>query len=225
MPYNQSSTNILSTIFQTFRSPKRLLTDNGTNYTSKQFKNFLSENKVIHSFSSPYHPQQTQLVKKIMELLLKNYAIREKSHRKWSTLLPNVVNLFNNTPHESTGFTPRFLMFGTTNSSEFAESNQIALEKAQELAVERTEKLKMKHKERYDKTYIYLEFKVGDLVKRKVPENHPSKNIITTRNEGPFEVLEKKSALTYIFGNRTITEKLTLRTYFSIATFRQSGPN
>jgi hypothetical protein len=198
----QSSINILSTIFRTFGTPKRLLTDNGTNYTSKQFKNFLAENKVIHSLTSPYHPQTNATCEKTNGTIVEKLriAIKEKNHRKWSTLLPEVVNFFNNTPHDSTGFTPRFLMFGTRDSPEFSEAEQITLEKAREIAVERTEKMKAKHKERYDKCHKNIEFNIGDLVKRKVPENHPSKNKITARNEGPFEILEKKSPLTYIIG-------------------------
>ncbi len=58
------------------------------------------------------------------------------------------MNLFNNTPHDSTGFTPRFLMFGTIDSTEFSEAEQITLEKAREIAFERTQKMKAKHKER-----------------------------------------------------------------------------
>jgi hypothetical protein len=62
--------------------------------------------------------------------------------------------------------------------------------------------MKAKHKERYDKCHKNIEFNIGDLVKRKVPGNHPSKNKITARNEGPegLEILEKKSPLIYKIG-------------------------
>jgi hypothetical protein len=60
--------------------------------------------------------------------------------------------------------------------------------------------MKAKRKEKYDKFHKNIEFNVEDLVKRKVWENHSSKNKITVRNEGPFEILENKSPLTYIIG-------------------------
>ncbi len=60
--------------------------------------------------------------------------------------------------------------------------------------------MKAKHKERYDKFHKNIEFNIGDLVKKKFPENRPSLNKITVRNEGAFEILEKKSPLKYMIG-------------------------
>ncbi len=73
-----------------------LLTDNGTNYTSKQFKNFLSENKVIHSLnswmnsslSSPYNPQTNAACEKTKGTIVEKLWIVIKKES------PKVVNSF-----------------------------------------------------------------------------------------------------------------------------------
>lgn len=41
-----------------FGSIKRLRSDNGSEYTSKQFVNLMVENKIAHEFSAPYSPHQ-----------------------------------------------------------------------------------------------------------------------------------------------------------------------
>ncbi|UYV62720.1 hypothetical protein LAZ67_2001720 [Cordylochernes scorpioides] len=49
--------NILRQLLSSGIPIKRILKDNGSNFTSRSFKNVLLENKIAHSLATPYHPQ------------------------------------------------------------------------------------------------------------------------------------------------------------------------
>ena len=46
----------LKEIFATHGLPETIVSDNGPNFTSAEFENFLSKNGVKHTKVSPYHP-------------------------------------------------------------------------------------------------------------------------------------------------------------------------
>ena len=43
-------------IFATHGLPERIVTDNGPQFCSQEFKEFLKVNGIQHAFSAPYHP-------------------------------------------------------------------------------------------------------------------------------------------------------------------------
>ena len=193
-----SVVNILTNLFRIVGVPKVLLTDRGTNFTSNHFKRFLSQNGVKHIKTSSYHPQTNGLVEKTNNTLITRLkcALKDKPKLKWSTLIPEVVQQYNDTPHDNTGFTPRFLMFGTY-SSPTNDPPPVSLEEARKLAFKRTENAKAKSKELYDTKHQAVEFEVNQLVYRLIPQNHPSRNKLTDKRDGPYPVLRKISNLNY----------------------------
>lgn len=46
-------------------------------------------------------------------------AFCHKNHKSWSTILPKIEELYNNTYHDSTGFTPCEVLYGKTNTMTF----------------------------------------------------------------------------------------------------------
>lgn len=64
------------------------------------------------AFSSARHPQtdgQTERVNQTLEIALRAY-VRDKS--LWARWLPMLAHAYNSTPHDSTGYTPYFLLLG-----------------------------------------------------------------------------------------------------------------
>lgn len=108
--------NVLTKIFLKFPEgkPIRLLTDNGTNFTSKKFKNLFKNRKIKRSFATPYHPQTNGIIEKVNHVLVERLKIacKEKPTYKWSTLIPHIVTQYNMTFHSSTGFPPEYLLSG-----------------------------------------------------------------------------------------------------------------
>jgi hypothetical protein len=86
-------------------------------------------------------------------------------------------------------------MFGNESDS------QIPLIEARALAKARTESFKIKKKAEYDKHHIPINFNIGDLVRRRIPLNHPSNTKLSPKLEGPFKIIEKTSEVNYRIQN------------------------
>jgi len=186
--------NILTNLFHSVGPPKAILTDNYKSFTGKDFKRFLKGHDVKHKLSSTYHPQTCGMVEKHNHSITNRLrmASQEKPHLKWSTHLPIVTKQFNNTIHESTGFTPLFLFFGISN-----DDKPLSLTKSRKLAFERSEHLKQLNKERFDETREFINFNIGDLVLRKIASNRPDLKKLSPRYDGPFQIISQVTSNSY----------------------------
>ena len=54
----------LGTVFATHGLPHKVVTDNGSSFTSEEFRAYMSSNGIIHVTSAPYHPSSKGLVKR-----------------------------------------------------------------------------------------------------------------------------------------------------------------
>ncbi|UYV67738.1 K02A2.6-like [Cordylochernes scorpioides] len=137
----QAVTQCLDKIIKSVNSINTILTDNGKNFISKEFNKFLSLQGIKHTYTSPYHPQCNGICEKLNDTIMTKLriAVLEKPRCKWSTLLPQVVKNYNSTPHDVTGFSPLFLMYGIGNVPEFADQTPITVEEARKKASLRTE--------------------------------------------------------------------------------------
>ena len=65
VPLSSATTSLtidsLRSIFTTHGLPKEFMTDNGTQFSSTEFKEFMTSNGVRQIFSSPYHPSSNRL--------------------------------------------------------------------------------------------------------------------------------------------------------------------
>ena len=71
-----------------FGVPKVLIPDNGAQFTSKHFKNFLREHGVKHQLTAPYTPQEnpTERANRNIKRMIAQFTGREQ--RDWDELLP-----------------------------------------------------------------------------------------------------------------------------------------
>ncbi|XP_047987904.1 uncharacterized protein K02A2.6-like [Leguminivora glycinivorella] len=101
----------LDQIFDTFGVPYTLVSDNGRQFISQEFQNFMRDNGIVHKTIAPYHPatngqaeRYVQIIKRALHKLEgESGAITDKIRRVKSTL--------RSTP-ASSGYSPYLLMFG-----------------------------------------------------------------------------------------------------------------
>ena len=99
--------------FCTHGAPLQILTDQGTNFESDHFKEICRRWSIDKVRTSAYKPSTNGNIDRFHATL--NSTIAKwisADHRDWNTHLPAVAYAYRTSVHESTGFTPYFLMFG-----------------------------------------------------------------------------------------------------------------
>ena len=92
--------------------PDRLLSDNGTQFTSAKWKNTLEKEGIKVIYSSIRHPQSnpTERVMREIGRLLRTYC--SEKHTSWVQYIKTIENLLNITKHYTTECTPIEVHFG-----------------------------------------------------------------------------------------------------------------
>lgn len=99
----------------TFGLPKEIQTDQGSNFTSKKFKQILTEMGVLNHMSSAYHPKSQgafEQYHQTLKVMIHVYSV--ETGREWDEGLPFLPFATCESVQESTGFSPADLVFGYT---------------------------------------------------------------------------------------------------------------
>ena len=103
----------LVTLFACVGAPKEIMTDHGTNFTSKLLAELIRLLHVKAVRTTPYHPQTDGLGERfnrtLKSMLLK--TVYEEGN-EWDKLLPYVLFVYREVPQSSTGFSPFELLYG-----------------------------------------------------------------------------------------------------------------
>jgi hypothetical protein len=193
---------------------KKIVSDQGTQFTSKFFEKLHESMDTKLNFSSAYHPQtdgQTERVNQILEDMLRAYA--PKDNQSWDKCLPYAEFSYNNSYQESIKMTPFEFLYGRKYRiplfwNEPGE-NQIfgpdILREAERQVQMVRENLKLaqsRQKNYTDNRRRELRFQVGNFVYLKVS---PMKGLccfkirgkLAPRYVGPFKILEQRGEVAY----------------------------
>jgi hypothetical protein len=98
-------------VFSRFGRPKSIVSDNGTNFTSKIMKRLCARWKIKHNLCSIYHPQSnlTERANRTIKTMIRAY-VDGQSHNKWARYLHFFQMAINSANQESTGHSPAKLM-------------------------------------------------------------------------------------------------------------------
>lgn len=100
-------------VFLTFGVPQIIMCDNGVQFTSKDFKNFLDKYSVQKIwYNARYHPQvnPTERVNKVIGTAMASYI--KEDHKTWDVEIFKIAQAIRTAVHEVTGYSPAFLVFG-----------------------------------------------------------------------------------------------------------------
>jgi transposase InsO family protein len=109
--------NFIKSIVFRFRVPHSIVTDNGTNFTSKEFKSYCESMGIKLKFASVAHPKTNGQLEKANGLICNGIKRRllaplEKAKHAWVDELPSVLWSLRTTPNAATQESPFFLVHG-----------------------------------------------------------------------------------------------------------------
>ena len=112
-----SALKFIKDLVAQFGIPNRIITDNGTQFTSNLFGDYYDDMGMKLCFASVAHPQSNGQAKQANAEILKGVKTRtydelKKHGSRWVDELPAVVWANQTTPSRATGETPFFLVYG-----------------------------------------------------------------------------------------------------------------
>ena len=144
----------LRTVFAQFGLPATIVTDNGSNFTSLEFKEFLQRNGIAHVTSSPYHPASNGLAERAVKTF--KQGMRKIKQGTLSERMARFLFNYRITPQTTTGLSPAELLQGRRLRS------RLDLLKPDIAA--RVQQKQLKQKESHDRHARARCFEVGDTV-------------------------------------------------------------
>lgn len=123
-------------IFLLFGVPEIILSDNGSQFTSKMFADLLKHYGINHWLTPSYHPQVNNSERANRVITTAIRATIKSNHKTWADNIQNIANAIRNATHDSTKYTPYFLTFGRNMISDGREYDMIRETNAQSQEME-----------------------------------------------------------------------------------------
>lgn len=93
--------------------PERIHSDQGRNFESRLIKELCNVAGVSKSRTTPYHPMGNGVVERFNQTLIKMLGTLEYHQKEdWKSYVPPLVQAYNATKQDTTGYSPHYLMFG-----------------------------------------------------------------------------------------------------------------
>jgi len=174
---------IVEEVVTRFGVPRQIHTDQGRQFESELFREMCRLLGIEKTRTSPYHAQGDGMVERMnrtLEGMLSAFV--EERQRDWDEHLPYLAMAYRSAVHETSGFTPNFMMMGReanlpldvvfgkppdqrySSSHEWIQSLERRLEISHRFARDNLQCNMRRQKRYYDSRTRWERFQIGDLV-------------------------------------------------------------
>ena len=102
----------LRDIFSRHGLPEILVSDNGPQFTSREFEKFCVNNGIVHRTSAAYKPSTNGQAERVVQILKSAIKQAQLTHTDVSAKIAKFLLVYRNTPHSTTGEPPSLLLMG-----------------------------------------------------------------------------------------------------------------
>ena len=106
---SEKTIEVMRTLFGSYGIPEQVVSDNGPQFTSDEFTEFMRRNRIKHIRSTPYHPSTNGLAERFVQTFKRALQASEQSGRSFNQRLVNFLFSYRTTPHATTNRTPSSL--------------------------------------------------------------------------------------------------------------------
>ena len=197
--------------------PRRLLTDNGTQFKSPVWGQALRKGGIRPVHCAIRHPQSNPTERVMRELGRLFRTLFSDAHTRWAKHLPEIECFMNITTHSSTGFSPHELHFGVKPYDQIRElvpfpslteyTHDAKIRLAKEKLLDNFERRK-----RSQKNPSAIDFVIGDLVLLRVPKQSDKCNKVTEKFFhlffGPYKIAKRYGQNVFELRHRDDSERI-----------------
>jgi transposase InsO family protein len=212
-------------IIHRFGVPDSIITDNGTQFTSRKFLDFCEDHHIRVDWAAVAHPMTNGQVERANDMILHGLKPRiynnlNKFGMRWMKELPSVVWSLRTTPSRATGFTPFFLVYGAEailpTELEYGSPRMKAyddrsnwtnredsldqLEEARDMTLLHSARYQQSLRRYHARGFRSRDLQVGDLVLR-LRQDTRGRHKLTPPWEGPFIIAKILKPETYKLAN------------------------
>ncbi|GFU93645.1 hypothetical protein TNCV_3018331 [Trichonephila clavipes] len=108
----QCATTLIEEVFMRHGIPRRIISDNGTQFVSAVLQQICFTLNISQNFIPVYSPQSNPVERKNRDLKPRLAILVGDDHSSWYSKLPVIRFAMNTTVCDTTGHTPAYLLFG-----------------------------------------------------------------------------------------------------------------
>ena len=101
----EKTIEVMRTLFGSYGIPEQVVSDNGPQFTSDKFAEFMRQNRIKHIRSILYHPSTNGLAERFVQTFNRALQASEQSGRSFNHRLVNFLFGYRTTPHSTTNRT------------------------------------------------------------------------------------------------------------------------
>lgn len=192
-------------------TPEKILTDQGTNFTSELFQEMCNLLNIEKLQTTAYHPASNGIVERSHQTIMAGLSqFIDEDQRNWDVWLPYVMMVYRSTPHSTTKYSPYYLLHGREmrlptdwireeiqqdlSEDDLVQEIKQRMKLANQRVIDSTQQRKENSKLQYDLKAREKKFKIGDrvLLHQPLVRRGRSKKLVKPW-VGPYTVIEINS--------------------------------